>query len=62
MDFRCLKRKEKQNDTLSIPHTERDDDWHILGVQVVKVDGESIKPDTWYELRVGKVVEAKKED
>ena len=37
--------------------TERDDDWHILGVQAVKVDGESIKADTWYELRGGKVVE-----
>ena len=42
--------------------TERDDDWHILGVQVVKVDGESIKANTWYELRGGKVVEAQKED
>ena len=42
--------------------TERDDDWHILGVQVVKVDGESIKANTWYELRGGKVVEAKEED
>ena len=42
--------------------TERDDDWHILGVQAVKVDGESIKANTWYELRGGKVVEAKKED
>jgi hypothetical protein len=42
--------------------TERDDEGHILGVQAVKVDGESIKADTWYELRGGKVVEAKKED
>lgn len=42
--------------------TERDNDWHILGVLGVKVDGESIKPDTWYELRGGKVVEVKKED
>ena len=40
--------------------TERDNDWHILGVQAVKVDGESVKADTWYELRGGKVVEAKK--
>ena len=39
--------------------TERDDDWHIVGVQAVKVDGESIKADTWYELRGGKVVEVK---
>ena len=37
--------------------TERGDNWHILGVQAVKVDGESIKADTWYELRGGKVVE-----
>ena len=42
--------------------TERDDDGHILGVQAVKVDSESIKADTWYELRDGKVVEAKEED
>lgn len=42
--------------------TERDDDWLILGVQAVKVDGENIKADTWYELRGGKVVEANKED
>ena len=38
--------------------TERDDYWHILGVQAVKVDGESIKADTWYELRGGKIVKA----
>ncbi|MBQ1429483.1 MAG: hypothetical protein IIZ06_07425 [Kiritimatiellae bacterium] len=37
---------------------ERDDDWRILGVQAVKVDGVAIKADTWYELRGGKVVEA----
>ena len=42
--------------------TERDDDGHILGVQAVKVDGENIKADTWYELCGGKVVEAKRED
>ena len=37
--------------------TERDDNEYILGVQAVKVDGESIKADTWYELHGGKVVE-----
>ena len=42
--------------------TERDHDCHIIGVQAVKVDGENIKADTWYELRGDKVVEAKKED
>ena len=42
--------------------TERDNDCHILGVQAVRVDGENIKADTWYELCGGKIVEAKKED
>lgn len=45
--------------------TERGDDGHILGVQAVKVDGETVKANTWYELRGGKVMEAdetKKED
>lgn len=37
--------------------TERDDDWHILGVQAVKVDGEKIKADTWYKLENGKITE-----
>lgn len=41
--------------------TEREDDGHILGVQAVKVDGESIKADTWYELRDGKIVEAEED-
>ena len=38
--------------------TERDEDYHILGMQCVKVDGETIKPDTWYQLKDGKVQEA----
>ena len=38
--------------------TERDDDYHILGMQCVKVDGEKIKPDVWYKLKDGKVQEA----
>ena len=37
--------------------TERDKDWHILGMQCVKVDGETIKADTWYQLKGGKVQE-----
>ena len=37
--------------------TERDDDWHILGVQAVRVDGEKIKADTWYKLVNGKITE-----
>ena len=39
--------------------TERDANYHILGVQAVKVDGEKYKPDTWYTLRDGEVVEVK---
>ena len=38
--------------------TERDDSMHILGVQAVCVDGRTIKPDTYYKLVNGKVVEA----
>lgn len=38
--------------------TERDNDWQILDVRAVKVDGEMVKPDTWYTLRGGRVVEA----
>ena len=37
--------------------TERDEDYHILGMQCVKVDGETIKADTWYKLVDGKVQE-----
>jgi hypothetical protein len=31
--------------------------YHILTVQAVKVDGGTIKPDTWYELKGGKFTE-----
>jgi len=37
--------------------TERDEDWHILGVKSVKVDGERIKADTWYKLIDGEFKE-----
>lgn len=37
--------------------TERDKDWHILGVQAVEIDGEVIKPDTWYWLKDGEIRE-----
>ena len=39
--------------------TERDDNWHVLGVKAVKVDGKKVKADTWYELSGGNVVKAK---
>ena len=38
--------------------TERDDNWRILGVQAVLVDGEAVKADTFYTLRGGRLVEA----
>ena len=36
---------------------ERDDEDHILGVKAIKVDGVQIKPDTFYILKDGEVVE-----
>jgi hypothetical protein len=38
--------------------TERDDDYHILSVKAVKVDGKKVKAGTFYTLRDGKVVTA----
>ena len=38
--------------------TERDGDMHILSVKSVCVDGETIKPDVYYTLRGGEVIEA----
>ena len=37
--------------------TERDQNMHILGVQAVCVDGNTIKPDTFYMLSDGEIVE-----
>ena len=37
--------------------TERDDNYKILGVVAVEVDGEKVKADTWYKLKNGEVVE-----
>ena len=41
--------------------TERDDDWHILGVKAFRIDGKEYKANTWYMLKNGKVVEAKED-
>ena len=38
--------------------TERDDEWHIVSMQAVKVDGKEILPNVYYTLIGGKVVEA----
>ena len=37
-------------------------DWILCGAKMVRIDGRVYKPDTWYTLRGGKVVEADKED
>ena len=37
--------------------TERDDEGHILGMQCAKVDGNILKPDVYYMLNNGKIVE-----
>lgn len=38
--------------------TERDGEMHILGVKAVRVDGDKIKPDTFYMLSGGEIMEA----
>ena len=38
--------------------TERDDDWHILGVKAICIDGKQYNADTWYTLKGGRVVRA----
>lgn len=42
-----------------IAEWERDEEfnWHRKDVQCFKVDGENIKPDTWYKLKNGGLVE-----
>jgi len=39
--------------------TERDVNWHILGIKAIYIDGVKYKPDTWYTLENGEVVEVK---
>jgi len=38
--------------------TERDDNWHILGVKAICIDGKKYNADTWYTLKGGHVVRA----
>ena len=42
-----------------IAEWERDEEfkWHRKDVQCFKVDGENIKPNTWYKLKNGGLVE-----
>lgn len=39
--------------------TERDDNCHVVDMKCVKVDGKTIKPDTYYMLKNGKIIERK---
>lgn len=38
--------------------SERDDDGNIIDAKIAKVDGDTIKADTWYKLANGEIVEA----
>ena len=42
-----------------IAEWERDEEfnWHRKDVKCFKVDGESVKPDIWYKLKNGELVE-----
>lgn len=35
---------------------ERDDDYNLIAIQAVIIDGEKYRPNTWYTLKEGKVV------
>ena len=37
--------------------TERNDKYDVVEVRAVKVDGENVKPDTWYKLENGEIKE-----
>ena len=36
--------------------------WEFVGAKMFRVDGEKVKPDTWYRLENGELVEVKNED
>ena len=36
--------------------------WEFLGAKMFRVDGEKVKPDTWYRLENGELVEVENED
>ena len=38
--------------------TERDNNWHILGIKAICIDGKKYRADTWYTLKGGRVVRA----
>ena len=36
--------------------------WEFVGAKMFRVDGEEVKPDTWYRLENGELVEVENED
>lgn len=38
------------------------DTWTLKGAKMVRVDGEKIKPDIWYRIENGEIIEVKEED
>ena len=36
--------------------------WKLVGAKMFRVDGEKVKPDTWYRLENGELVEVENED
>ena len=42
-------------------HYWKQEEWSLKGAKMVRVDGETIKPDTWYTMENGEIVEVKNE-
>ena len=42
-------------------HYWRQEEWSLKGAKMVRVDGETIKSDTWYTMENGEVIEVKNE-
>lgn len=38
------------------------DTWTLKGAKMVKVDGKRIKPDTWYKIEDGKIIEVEEDE
>ena len=36
--------------------------WEFVGAKMFRVDGEKVKPDTWYRLENGELMEVENED
>ena len=42
-------------------HYWKQEEWSLKGAKMIRVDGETIKPDTWYTMENGEIVEVKNE-